>query len=302
MGPRHGGQEAACFPGLTLESVRQKAGPVAQRFRTGRRVPAELGHAAGDDRGDVIQHLGRFLLQQVQRLRAEGQTVPAHKGHGLRRCGAVRIGGAGGDHIRGISDDVGEEDGIHMGRGAELGEPPALDAGEPLADGVDLGDVRAAGQHLAGDVLQLRQRHQRALKQGGAASGHQKQHPVPCAEAADRRQRRFRGPDGMFIRYGMARLVNGQITDGALAVAVFRHHHALFDGAAQRVVSGFCGLPPGFADGDQHRPPLTGGQLGQRPLNGGVRHRGFNGAAADVLRVPAEDLQGFAVHRQIPLS
>ena len=48
-----------------------------------------------------------------------------------------------------------------MGRGAELGEPPALDAGEPLADGVDLGDVRAAGQHLAGDVLQLRQRYQR---------------------------------------------------------------------------------------------------------------------------------------------
>ena len=106
----------------------------------------------------------------------------------------------------------------------------------------------------------------------------------------------------MFIRYGMARLVNGQAADGALAVAVFRHHHALFDGAAQRVVSGFCGLPPGFADGDQHRPPLTGGQLGQRPLNGGVRHRGFNGAAADVLRISAEDLHGFAVHRQIPLS
>lgn len=26
-------QEAACFPGLALEPVRQKAGPVAQRFR-----------------------------------------------------------------------------------------------------------------------------------------------------------------------------------------------------------------------------------------------------------------------------
>ena len=72
--------------------------------------------------------------------------------------------------------------------------------------------------------------------------------------------------------------------------------------AAQRVVSGFCGLPPGFADGDQHRPPLTGGQLGQRPLDGSVRHRGFNGAAADVLRITAEDLQSLAVHRQIPLS
>ena len=106
----------------------------------------------------------------------------------------------------------------------------------------------------------------------------------------------------MFIRYGMARLVNGQITDGALAVAVFRHHHALFNGAAQRIVSGLGGLPSGFADGDQHRPPLTGGQLGQRPLNGGVRHRGLNGAAADILRVPAKGLQGFAVHRQIPLS
>ena len=70
----------------------------------------------------------------------------------------------------------------------------------------------------------------------------------------------------------MTCFIDGQTADGALAVAVFRHHHAMFDGAAQRVVSGFCGLPPGFADGDQHRPPLTGGQLGQRPLDGGVRH------------------------------
>ena len=159
-----------------------------------------------------------------------------------------------------------------MGRGAELGEPPALDAGEPFADGIDLSDVRAAGQHLAGDVLQLRQRHQRALKQGGAASGHQKQHAVFCTEAADRRQRRFRGPDGILVRHRMTCFIDGQTADGALAVAVFCHHHALFDGAAQRVVSGLGGLPPGFTDGDQHRPPLTGGQLGQRPPDGGVRH------------------------------
>ena len=50
-------------------------------------------------------------------------------------------------------------------------------------------------------------------------------------------------------------------------------------------------------------PPCQGRTvLVQRPLNGGVRHRGFNGAAADVLRISAEDLHGFAVHRQIPLS
>ena len=153
-----------------------------------------------------------------------------------------------------------------MGRGAELGEPPALDAGEPLADGVDLGDVRAAGQHLAGDALQLRQRHQRALKQGGAASGHQKQHAVPCAEAADPPPAPLPWPGRNVhpVRDGPPRKWPGR-RSGPWLWPYFVTTTPCSMGAAQRVVSGLGGLPPGFADGDQHRPPLTGGQAGPAP-------------------------------------
>ena len=74
----------------------------------------------------------------------------------LKRLGAgaaVGAGRAGGDHIQRISQNVRKDNGKHLGRGAMLGKTAALYGREPLADGVDLGDLRTAGKKLAGNVL-----------------------------------------------------------------------------------------------------------------------------------------------------
>ena len=158
------------------------------------------------------------------------------------------------------------------------------------------GDVRPAGQHLAGDVLQLRQWYQRLLKQGGSAAGYQKQHPICRGQVPHRLQSGFRGPDGVFIRHRMSRFIDGKAADSPLTVAIFRNDYTSLDGAAQRVIGGFGGLPPGLADRDQHRLPGAGRQLRQCTPDGSVRHRGGNGAAADILRIPAKGLQRLHIH------
>ena len=69
-----------------------------------------------------------------------------------------------------------------MGRGADLREAPALDGRKALAQRVNLHDVRAAGQHLPGEILQIRSRDERLFKQGRPAARQQKQHGVVGGE------------------------------------------------------------------------------------------------------------------------
>ena len=163
------------------------------------------------------------------------------------------------------------------------------DGGEPLADGVDLHDVCAAGQQLPGDVLQLPTGDQRLLEQGAAAAGEEKQHRVRRRQIPHQRQG-LPGPgEGIFIGDRMPRLPTGKIGDRAHAVAVFRHHHTCLDAAAQAVVGGLRHLPGGLSGGHQHHPagkflPLQG------PCHRIVRLHGPDGIGHDFVCDPAQML------------
>ena len=86
------------------------------------------------------------------------------------------------------------------------GKSSSLDGREPLADGVDLHDVRAAAQELIGDILQFFPRHQRLFEQRTAAAGQQKQHRILCLQIRRQIQRLLGPGKGILIGNGVPRL------------------------------------------------------------------------------------------------
>ena len=95
---------------------------------------------------------------------------------------------AAGDHIQRIAQNIAEHDAEHPCGRAVLSEPPALDSGQPLADGVHLHDIGSAGKELIGNVLQFPPETSGIFKQGAAAAGKQKQHRVLCGQPLHQRQ------------------------------------------------------------------------------------------------------------------
>ena len=205
-------------------------------------------------------------MQQRERLLREAQAVLLRDGERLGAGARVRAGRAGGDHVERIAQDVGEDDGEHLRRGAELREAAALDGGEPLADGVDLDDVRAAGEQLARDVLQLRAGDERLFKQRAAAAGEQEEHGILRREPLHEVERRLRAEEGVFVRHGMAGLVAVDALDGAHHMAVFGDDDAALDAAAEAVPGGFGHLPGGLARGDEPHAAA------RRDIPEGARH------------------------------
>ena len=193
-------------------------------------------------------------MQAGQGLFAQAQAVLLRHSQRVGAGGGVGAGGAGGDHVQRVADDVGQNDRIDRCRGAGLGKAAALDAGQALAHRVHLDDVGAAGQQLPGDVLQFPAGDQRLLKQRAAAAGQQKQHGVAGAQAADQFQRPAGGGKAVFVRHRVAGLVAGTAGQLALDMAVFRHHHAGGKPAAQAFHRGAGHLPGRLAGGDQQHP------------------------------------------------
>ena len=139
---------------------------------------AKLPDTADDLGGNVRQLFRRFLLQQRKRPLTERQIVFFHNSQCVCAGRAVRGCRTGGDHIRRVAQNIGKHNDLHMGGGAPLGKSPALDGGQPLADGIYLHNVRPAGKKLVRDGLQFRPLHQRLFKQSAAAAGEQEQHRI----------------------------------------------------------------------------------------------------------------------------
>ena len=148
--------------------------------------------------------------------------------NGKRLCtgGGIRHRRAAGDHIQRIAQNIAEHDAEHPCGRAVLSEPPALDSGQPLADGVHLHDIGSAGKELIGDVLQFPAGDKRLFKQGAAAAGKQKQHRILCGQPLHQRQSFFGGCKTVVIRHGMTRLITAYAGNFALHMAVLGHHHA----------------------------------------------------------------------------
>ena len=135
-----------------------------------RRAPGAPARGAGTLPADAV------LVQNLQRAR-EG--------------GGVRRGGAGADHVEVVADHVGEQQRYHRRGTRQPRQLPALDARDVLAHGVDLVDVRAAGEQQARGLLLLRERDglggQRQQRRGAAGdqADHQVVRPRPLRDGGD---------------------------------------------------------------------------------------------------------------------
>ena len=182
MGADNGAKKAARLPGFAAE-------PVGKDDRLIPQLPAGIGggstqfpHTAGDPGGHVVKGFRRFLRQQRPCLLRQVQPIFFRNGKRLCAGGGVRRCRAAGDHIQRVAQNIAEHDAEHPCGSTVLREPPALDCGQPFADGVHLYNVGSAGKQLICDVLQLCAGDERFFKQGAAAAGKQEQHRVLCGQ------------------------------------------------------------------------------------------------------------------------
>ena len=244
---------------------------------------AQLPDAAGDVGLDVIQHFGSLLLQAGAGRLGQAEAVRFGDGLGLGAGGAVGNGRPRSDHIQRVAQNVAEHDAVDPRRGAGQGEPPALDRRQPFADGVHLDDVCPAGQQLLGDVLQLPAGDEGLFKQGAAPARQQKEDGVRLFGSGHQVQRGLGGPEGIFVRHRVPRLIAGDAGQLPLHVAVFRHHHPGVH-RAQGLHRRPGHLPGGFAGRHQQHPPGKMPAL-QRTADRLVGQDGGNGGADDGIRI-----------------
>ena len=264
-------------------------------FRSG--CPAQLPDAADDLRADVGQFLGRLLPQAGSDFVGKGQRVFFGNGKSLFTGGQVGSGRTGGDHIQGVTQHVGQNDGFHLRRGAPLGEPSALDLRQPLADGVHLGDLRTAGQQLLRHILQFLAGNNRLFKQCAAAAGQEEQHRIGVREILCQVQRRLGSPEAVLIWDGVAGLIADDTGNLTHDMVIFRHHHAAGQGNGQMLHSG-CRHLPGRFTGRHQKHPTGEGDVLQRPLHSGIGLHRFNGGTNDALGVGTQ----FLIHNATPFG
>ena len=165
------------------------------------------------------------------------------------------------------------------------GKPPAFHPGKPLAERVDLHNVRPAAEQLGGDVLQFLRRHGRRFKQGAAAAGQQEQHRILRGEVRGHGKGAFGGAEAVLVRHGMTRLANGEIADGAAAVPVLGNDDAPVNPRAQNFVRRVCHGPCRLAC--RHKEQASGGKAlaCQGPLDGLARQHMANGFLYDKIAI-----------------
>ena len=134
------------------------------------------------------------------------------------------------------------------------GEASALDSGKPLADRVDLHDVRARGKKLIRDVLQFRKRKQRLFKKRAAAAREQKDDRVALGQIFRQRERGVRAAQGVFVRHGVPALKARDIRDLTFHVTVLRHDHTAAEIILQTRAGGVRHLPRGLSRRDEVHP------------------------------------------------
>ena len=133
-------------------------------------------------------------------------------------------------------------------------EPPSLDGGQPLADRVDLHDVRARGKKLIRNVLQFRKRKQRLFKKRAAAAREQKDDRVALGQIFRQRERGVRAAQGVFVRHGVPALKARDIRDLTVHVTVLRHDHTAAEIILQTRAGGLRHLPRGLPCRDEVHP------------------------------------------------
>ena len=119
--------------------------------------------STGEDRITGFRRLVCRIGESLRDGRRHLEPIARHDGTRIGERGWIGHGGAGADHRRVIPGHVGNADGDQRRRRRALGKPAAFDAGEMLANGVDLDDRGTGGKK--------RTRHRLLLGERKAGSG-----------------------------------------------------------------------------------------------------------------------------------
>ena len=287
MGAGDGAKEAACLPCLAAEPVGEDDRLIAPRPAGTGCSCTQFPDAAGDPGRHVVERFRRFLCQKRFRLFRQVQPILFRNGKRLRAGGGVRHRRAAGDHVQRVAQNITEDDAEYVCRSAALCEPPSLDPGKPLADGVHLHDVGPAGKELMGDVLQFPAGEQRLFKQRAAAAREQKQYRVLCGQPLHQLQRLFGGRKAVFVRDGMACFITVHPGDLAFDVAILGHDHAAVH-PAQCFHGGAGHLPSGLARRHQHHLAALGLKGFQCTADGLVRQDSAQAGPDDGVGIPSQ--------------
>ena len=280
-----GGQEGAGLLGLTAQPVSQNGRLIPQLPAGLSSRGAQFPHTAGDDSLHIVQLLGSLHIQQSLHLVGEGEVVFFHSGPGIFPGRAVGISRSGGDHIQRIAQNVRQNDGVHLGGGAQLGKFAALDCGETLAQGVHLHNVCPAGQQILGKPGQILAGDQGTFKQGRAAARDQKDHSVLCSKILNQIHGGPGAAEGIFIRDGVTAFINRAAGNFALAVVVLGDHHAGGEAVSQHLGSALSHLPGCFSGSDQIDPTTGKFFALQGAAYGCIGQTGGQSALNDLLRI-----------------
>ena len=136
----------------------------------------------------------------------QGELESCHHGPGIGEGGGIGHGRARSDHRGIVARHVRDRQRRHRGGVGAARQPPALDAGEVLAHGVDVADPGAGFEQGAvhGLLFGERQSGNRRNPVGRSSARHQHQHEIAGGGACGERQGAFRPGKACRIGDGMA--------------------------------------------------------------------------------------------------
>ena len=171
----------------------------------------ELGDPVAEQPADAVGPLEHHdVVTGARELLRRGQT-----------------GGARADHRRIVARHIGNRDGDNAGGNGVARQPPALDAREMFAHGVDLADMRAGAQQRPRHRLFVCKRNavRRRDPVGRCAARHQHQHQIVGGSSIGEFERTLGRLQAGRIRHWMAGLDHGDDA-GRPAIAMPRYRDA----------------------------------------------------------------------------
>ena len=157
-------QKAPRLPCLAIQAIRQHPALETELLCRVLCRRAQRTDTACNKRPHIGNSAGRRLLQAGPRRGRKRQRIFFRNGQRLLRRGRVRISRARCNNIQCVAENVGQNDRVDLRRCAVLGKTSRFYRGKPLADGIDLNNVRAARKEPVRDGLLLRRIDERELK------------------------------------------------------------------------------------------------------------------------------------------
>ena len=186
-----------------------------------------------------------------------------------RRC--IGVCGARCDHIERIAENIAQHNRKDLRGRTVLCKPPALHGTHPLAQCIHRYDVRARGEQLLRQILQLVRRDQRLFKERTPTAREEEKHCILRREPFGQVKRLLRRRKRIRIRHGMSRLMADNIRYIALDMSILCNDNAALNTTAELIRCRTRHLPHRLADRDQHNAPRAERMPAQSLLHRRIR-------------------------------